>query len=347
MSNQKNDNLNSNGNLKRKRIIWFEHMYQPSWNFRPYTDKHGSWDPKKMIEKCYKPNALMMKRLGIKINMNITQTMFDFFRINNALDVLEIYKELARKGQIELVGSTAHHILTISKYRKVLPEEIAMQERFIKLFFGQSPKVFFPPEMAVDETTQDIVKSMGYKGLIVPGGEPNFSSWDVTGIFKGEIILFPHNNFLTGQFAFPIGGFTSDHDLNAVLEKIESYELPCMIAMDHETFGGYDNPHMLEMKERFFEIAKSKGWEFVHFSELLDEEPFGIIQNLKPNTWVGNFGKWEQMPDRVEAINKALQRINIENHFFIRKWILPSCHLHIDYATDLFWKYCKEAGVEI
>ena len=331
--------------MAKKRIIWFEHMYQPSWNFYAYTDRLGSWDPKVMIERCYRPNALLMKKLGVKINMNITQTMFDFFRKNDAMDVLEIYQELAKKGQIELVGSTAHHILAIAKYKKVLPDEIAMQERFVKLFFGQSPKVFFPPEMAVDETTQSTIKALGYKGLITPGGLPNFNSWDCTGVFKGEVVLFPHNNFLTGQFAFPIGGFTSDHDLNAVMAKIDSYELPCMIAMDHETFGGYNNPYMLEMKQRFFELAKERGWEFVHFSELLDEEPVGNIDILKPSTWVGDFSKWERMPDRVEVINKALEKISIENQFFLRKWVLPSCHLHIDYATDKFWDYCRKAGI--
>lgn len=295
-----------------------------------------------MIDECYRPNALLMKKLGIKINMNITQTMFDFFKENDALDVLEIYKQLG--SQIEFVGSTAHHILAIRRYDRVLPEEIVHQERFINLFFGQSPKVFFPPEMAVDEDTEHLVASLGYKGMIVSGGKPNFDSYETTGVFDSRIKLFPHNNFVSAQFAFPVNGFTSDHDLNAVLSAIERYDLPVLFAFDHESFGGYNNPQVLHMKERFFEIAKQQGWEFVHLSELLDLPAVAKVF-LKPTTWVGDFSKWDKMADRHQVIDRALAKISVENQHFIRKWILPSCHLHVDYATDLFWDYAKEAGV--
>lgn len=326
-----------------KRIIWFEHMYQPSWNF---TARPG-WDPKRMIEECYRPNALLLKKLGVKINMNITQTMYDFFRQNNALDVLEIYKELAQQGQIEIVGSTAHHVLAIKRFHKVLSDEIRDQHRFVTLYFGNEPKVFFPPEMAIDEHTEGLVASHGYKGLIISGGTPNFASWETTGIFQGTIVLFPHNGVLSGQFAFPVSGFSSDHDLDLVLRKIEDYQLPVLFAFDHESFGGYHNPHVLKMKERFFEIAKQKGWEFVHFSELLDEPVAGVLPGLKPTTWAGDYGKWDKMQDRNAAVDKALQALTPENAFFLRKWVLPSCHLHVDYATDLFWDYVKEAKIEV
>ena len=138
------------------KIIWFEHMYQPAWN----NEAYGSWDPKRMIDECYRPNALLMKECGVKINMNITQTMFEFFKVNDALDVLEIYKELG--AQIELVGSTAHHILAIEKYDIVLPLEIEDQKRFLQHYFGQTPNVFFPPEMAIDESTAELVKTNSF-----------------------------------------------------------------------------------------------------------------------------------------------------------------------------------------
>ncbi|MBI4145436.1 hypothetical protein HY493_04505 [Candidatus Woesearchaeota archaeon] len=323
-----------------RRIIWFEHMYQPSWNF---TKREG-WDPKRMIDECYRPNALLMKRLGLKINMNITQTMFDFFKQNDAMDVLEIYKSLG--AQIEYVGSTAHHILAIQRFKKVLPQEIRQQHAFIEHYFNQSPKVFFPPEMAIDQETEHLLKSLDYQGMIMSGGTPNFAGWETTGTFKGAsgLMLFAHNGILSGQFAFPVNGFHSDHDLQLVLDKIESYQLPVMFAFDHESFGGYHNPHQLEMKRRFFEIAKEKGWEFVHFSDLLNEPVYGSLPTLQPTTWVGDFSKWDRMPDRNAAINAAMESMTPENELFVRKWILPSCHLHVDYATELFWDFVKAAA---
>jgi len=324
-----------------KRIVWFEHMYQPSWNFVQRQD----WDPKQMIDECYRPNALLMKKLGVKINLNITQTMYEFFKRNNALDVLEIYKELAHQGKVELVGSTAHHVLAIQRFSKVLQDEIRDQHQFITLYFGKEPAVFFPPEMAIDQDTENLVASHGYKGMIVSGGTPNFAGWETTGVFENRIKIFAHNGILSGQFSFPVNGFHSDHDLDLVLRKIEEYQLPVLLAFDHESFGGYRNPQMLQMKARFFALAKGKGWEFVHFADLLDEPAYGKIPGLKATTWVGDFSKWDKMADRNAAIDKALQEMTPENAFFLRKWVLPSCHLHVDYATDLFWDYAKQAGV--
>ncbi len=324
-----------------QRIIWFEHMYQPSWNF---VQRDG-WDPKRMIDECYRPNALLMKKLGIKMNMNITQTMHEFFTQNNALDVLEIYKELAHQGQVELVGSTAHHILAIQRFAKVLNDEIRDQHRFITLYFGKEPTVFFPPEMAIDQDTENLVASHGYHGIIVSGGTPNFAGWETTGVFENHIKIFAHNGILSGQFSFPVNGFHSDHDMDFVFRKIEEYQLPVLLAFDHESFGGYHNPHMLKMKQRFFEIAKGKGWEFVHFSDLLHEQPYGCVPGLKATTWVGDYSKWDALADRTAMIDKILDRLTPENAFFVRKWILPSCHLHVDYATDLFWEYAKHAGM--
>ncbi len=326
------------------KILWFEHMYQPSWNFKAYEDKWGKWDPKKMIDECYRPNALLMKKLGIKINMNITQTMFNFFKENDAMDVLEIYQELAGKGQIEIVGSTAHHILAIQKYSSVLDKEIQMQTRFVKIFFNQSPKIFFPPEMAIDENTESLVEKNGFKGIIVSGGKPNFQTYDTTGIFENKIKIFPHNNICSAQFAFPVNGFTSDNDLDMVFQLLERYQEPVLFAFDHESFGGYNNPHMLKMKERFFQMCVEKGHEFVNFSDLMQHRIYGKVE-LKATTWVGDYSKWKKMPDREFMIEKAIEKVNKRNGFYIRKWILPSCHLHIDYATTLFWKYCAEAGL--
>ncbi len=320
-------------------IVWFEHMYQPSWNFYSYNsaDK-GSWDPKRMINDCYAPNLEFMKECKVKINMNITQTMFDFFRLNNSLKILEGYKKLGK--QIEYVGSTAHHILAIQKYAPVLKDEIMMQERFIKHYFNQNPKTFFPPEMAVDETTLPLLKSMGYKGVVLSGGLPNFLSYDTTGVFESDIRVFPHNNLLSSQFSFP-----SKNDIGLVLDKMDSYNEPATFAFDHESFGGYFNPHVLELKKQFFSAARERGWKFLQFKDLMKKKTYGYV-NIKPTTWVGDYGKWEVLKDRIEAIDYALKNLNSDNQFYLRKWVLPSCHLHIDYATELFWDYCREAGVD-
>ncbi|MBD3319010.1 hypothetical protein GF342_03815 [Candidatus Woesearchaeota archaeon] len=319
-------------------IIWFEHMYQPAWNNNAY----GTWDPQRMIQECYRPNAKLMKKLGVKINMNITQTMYDFFKENHALDVLEIYKELG--AQIEYVGSTAHHILAIDQFARVLPAEIEQQHTFIEHYFGQSPTTFFPPEMAIDNTTETTAKNAGYKGLIVSGGKPNFATYETTGVFENQIKIFPHHNNLSGQFAFPVNGFSSDHDLQRVIDTVEQCTLPVLFAFDHESFGGYHNPNVLAMKKRFFETGKERGWNFVHFSDLLDSKSYGRV-TLQPTTWVGSYGKWDKMPERSAVITKALASMTMHNQQYLRKWVLPSCHLHVDYATDLFWNYVRKAQI--
>ncbi len=320
------------------KIIWFEHMYQPAWNFHSY----GSWQPKRMIRQCYKPNVdyLLSADKKIKINLNITQTMFDFFRFNNSLSILRKYKELSDKGRVEIVGSSAHHILMLKKYETVLRREVLQQEWFLNYFFEKKPKVFFPPEMAVDESTIPLLKGLGYEGILVSGGEPNFRSYDCTGVFESNgMRVLAHNNLLSSQFSFP-----SKDDIGLVLRKLETYDEPAVFAFDHESFGGYNNQHVFELKKKFFSEALERGYRFLTVSEAIKRKPLGLV-DIKPTTWVGNFSKWDQMQDRWNIIDKALREINDANDEFVRKYVLPSCHLHVDYATNWFWEYSKKAGL--
>ncbi len=314
-------------------IIWFEHMYQPVWNYASY----GAWNPLEMIEKCYKPNVELLNQFNIKMNMNILQTMYNFFKTNNALDILEQYRKLSYK--IEFVGSTAHHLLCTKDYSSLLTDEIKEQEKFIKYYFNQSPKAFFPPELAIDETTERLVKNLGYELLLVSGGYPNFQSYDCTGTFKSQMSILPHNNLLSSQFSFP-----SKNDVNLVLEKLDKYEEPTLLAFDHESFGGYNNPNSLKLKEQFFTQAMERGHKFMHLKEVLNKKPLGPV-TLKPTTWVGDYNKWTSMKDRIETVKTAMKLLNPENQYYIRETILPSCHLHADYATDQLWKYAEKIGI--
>ena len=316
-------------------IIWLEHMYQPAWNFTA----HGTWNPQRMINECYRPNAHLMKRLGVKIAMNITQTMREFFTQNNALDVLDIYTSLG--AQIEYVGSTAHHILCTEEYTPVLAQELRDQHAFIAHQFGQSPRIFFPPELAIDHTTARAAAA-GYRGIIVSGGSPNFATNETSGIFSHHgLKIFAHNPSLSAQFSFPAAPFTSDNDLEPIMHALDQYQLPVLLAFDHETFGGYHNPHAIAMKQRFFELAIARGWTFAHPNELLDTPAFGTV-DLAPTTWAGSYAKWNTMPEREHAIRNALATLNDGNEHFLRKYVLPSCHLHADYATDKFWEYLSK-----
>lgn len=104
----------------------------------------------------------------VKFTINISGCLVSRWENLGYFDLIERIKNLIEKKQIELVGSAAYHPILPLISEGEAKRQIAENEEIIRKYFGTIKlKGFFFPEMAYNHKVAKIIKSMGYKYLIL------------------------------------------------------------------------------------------------------------------------------------------------------------------------------------
>lgn len=144
-------------------MLWlnFLHLYQPA-NLDPYYIKEAA-------DKSYgRLVNLLEEHPRLKFTLNISACLLDRLADIGYQDLLHRLQKLIRRGQIELVGSAAYHAFLPLVPDKEIIKQIKEQETIIRKYFGRVRlKGFFSPEMAYSPKLARLVKSLGYKWLIL------------------------------------------------------------------------------------------------------------------------------------------------------------------------------------
>jgi len=145
-------------------MLWlnFLHLYQPA-----NEDAHVI---KEATEKSYwRLVRALEEHPQIKFTLNITGCLILRWEELNYFDLINRFKNLVAKGQIELVGSAAYHPILPLIPKKEAITQIKENEEILKRHFGQDfkPVGFFLPELAYSREVVKIIKAIGYKWLIL------------------------------------------------------------------------------------------------------------------------------------------------------------------------------------
>ncbi len=145
-------------------MLWlnFLHLYQPV-NKDAYIIEEAT-------EKSYlRIIRALEEHSNIKFTLNITGCLFLRWEDLGYLDLIKRIKILVNKGNLELTGSAAYHPLL-----PLIPEEetrrqIKENEEILKKYLGNNfkPKGFFLPELAYSSKVAKIIKSFGYKWILL------------------------------------------------------------------------------------------------------------------------------------------------------------------------------------
>lgn len=145
-------------------MLWlnFLHFYQPA-NIEDYKIKEA-------LDKSYwRLVRLIEEHPTLKMTWNISGCLLERLADEGQDNFLARLKKIVVNGQIEITGSAAYH-----GFLPLLPEEevisqIKINEKILKKYFGAAFKKagFFLPEMAYSPEVAKIIKSLGYKWLIL------------------------------------------------------------------------------------------------------------------------------------------------------------------------------------
>lgn len=298
-------------------MIWanFLHFYQPP------TQK--SYWVKRITQESYRPILQgMLAHPNSRTTMNISSILVELWEQNEAGDVIDMVRELLKRGQIELTGSAKFHPLLPRMPDHEIIRQIRLNTEAHRHYFGDlyKPTGFFPPEMGISQHVAEVVRQQGFDWIICDElsfnrtvGKINYKKiYTVEGV-PGLDVYFRERRMsykiLSGQLG------TGNLLVEGLGDRLHRDEY-LMTAMDGETFGH----HRPGMEHLLFEIYESKGLETVMISDLPKRFHERESVSLLPSTWALMekdvernipFARWDDEGNAVHKLQWQLTNLAI------------------------------------
>jgi len=253
------------------------HFYQPFWQKREILEK--------VVKESYQPILKILKEnKKVKITFNICGSLTEILIKFGFKEILNEFKKIALKGQIEFTGSAVYHpILPLLPKEEVI-RQIKLNEKINKKIFGKiwQPKGFFLPEMAYDKKTAKIIKSLNYQWLILDEiayngkiGKVNFTKVYQIKNLKMNVVF--RNRGLSDIFY--TGWLDSEEKFYQALKNDKRSDEFLITAFDGENLG-----HHKPGSEKIFEnlVKKIETTTISEFIEKIKEKE--IVEPI-PSSW--------------------------------------------------------------
>jgi len=213
----------------------FFHIYQPP-----------AWDEtiiRRACNEAYQPLVnILQQHPEIKITLNVTGALLDQLTALGLGSVLQGIRQLAERGQIELVGSAKYHsilpLLPIDEAQR----QIELQEEVCRQVFGPSfqPQGFYAPEMAYSSSLEKMLLDRGYTWIILDeicSGEPlGQTTLDKRYITPGGLGIVFRNRYLSDFLSFSATIDQPEKSVAAIQGDPRS-QTGLVTAMDGENLG--------------------------------------------------------------------------------------------------------------
>jgi hypothetical protein len=234
------------------------HFYQPPTQFHAVLEK--------VCNESYRPLVeLFQAQKHAEATINMNGVLTELLHQHNFGDVIEGFRELAERGQVELVESGKYHPILPLLPEAEVARQIELNHGTNRRFFGEvyQPKGFFPPEMAYGRRMLKPLIDANLKWLIVSGVAcPVEWPTDVINEIEVDgrrIAVFFRDDYLSNMISFRnlAGG-------EAFLDRLEMLgegkgDIYVITAMDAETFGHHiKNWETLFLRQAYQAIESSQ-----------------------------------------------------------------------------------------
>lgn len=345
--------------LRFRRYRFFD-IGQDHYYYDDYTNESVL---NKVIANCYLPtNALLLKLLKkhkgqFKLTFSISGVTLDQFRLY-APEVLESFQALVNTGDVELLAETYSHSLVSLKDKAEFTRQVKHHSKTIKELFNYRPKVFRNTELIYSDKIGQMVKSMGFEGMLTEGAKhilgwksPNFLYCNA---IDPKLKILLKNFILSDDIAFRFGNkewcewpLTSEKYVNWLL-NVDAKEEVINLFMDYETFGEHQSKEsgIFDFLHAFpSQVINSKQLSFSTPSELIKElQPVSAIHAPNPiswsdeerdlTAWLGN----EMQNEAFDKLYKLLPKIKqCEDEKLLKDWRYLQVNDHFYYMSTKFF----------
>ncbi len=318
-----------------KYFVVVLHFYQPPTQDLAIT--------KKILDSCYLPLLRMLnQQKNFGITVNLSGSLVEQLTALHADEFFRLVKKLVTDGKVELANSLMYHSLLPLTPDKVRQRSILQNRHVVELATGcQVGTGFFPPELAVDQTSLETLSAANQK-------LPQFSYTIVSENALptstkplGPIVIFQQLPLLVGHQlliqlfrAFP-GQLTTAHVLKFLATKFPTEKL-FILPSDAELFGH----HYADRWQLLQELLANPELKFLKASDALTQ--FGESKNateiprvttIQSSSWQdsGDLALWTSMPLQQKYLALARQATELTAY---------STDPHVWKRLDQGWSSC-------
>lgn len=292
-----------------------------------YFSDHPDNDRNKQImskvsDKSYVPMLALLSRLtkdlsDFRFSLSISGVAIEQMK-NFSPIVLQMLSDLAVEKRLEFLGETYYHSLASLYSSTEFFSQVSQHKNLIADIFGQETKIFRNTELIYDNRIANMVRDMGFKGMITEGADKVLRGRKPTRVYQspsGLKLLLKHY-LLSDDIAFrfsqssksglPLTAETFCDWVNGSFSDSEIVNL----FMDFETFGEHQwrDTGIFEFFNHFVRRFIESGGEFVTVSEAIDSgSPVGIFDSPFPISWADtdrDTTAWRGNKLQVDSLNK-------------------------------------------
>lgn len=266
------------------------HFYQP-----PTQEDNITWN---ILTFCYLPLLRMLDhKSGFGLTLNITGCLSDQLKKIKADEFFELIERLEIGGKIELVDSM--------KYHPIMP---LFSEDVLKRQISTGANTFFPPELAIDQKTLDLIPN---KYVFVD--ETALNAKTPIAKHKDKYLLV-NNRQICNLFRSYQGNLEAKMITDLVTSDLT------VVANDVELFGH----HYTERLQVLSDLLDNPNLKFIRSSEAI--EKFGQdspeVMGIKSSSWqeCSEFDLWNKNELQIEYL-ELLKTCDVDSAF-------SSCYLY-------------------
>lgn len=266
---------------------WFNffHIYQPP-----------AWDEaiiRRVADESYRPVlGILEGHPNLRITMNITGSLTEQLQALGMGDIIDRFRVLIQRGQVELVGSAMYHpilpLLPVAEARR----QIELQSTLYRQIFGPDIALrgFYCPEMAYDHHLDGLLLELGYTWIILDeicaNGQIGTAAIHRPWVLPSGLRVVFRNRHISDYLSFSSDLANPADGLRAIQEDVRGHDV-LITAMDGENLG-----HHRHGVDRLWEfLATYPGIETDVLSSLATQDGVASRQLVS--------GSWSSQPSDV------------------------------------------------
>jgi len=256
--------------------LW--HIYQPPVQTREWLLR--------ITEESYRPIIALYKshpkaKFTLNINASLTLKLIE----NGLKDVISGFKELAERGQLEFVSTTAFHALCPLLPEKEIIRQIKLNDKINKKAFGKAykPTGIWLPEMAYAPHITPAIAKAGYKWISLAGvasnGQWTNKGWHIIRYGNHELKVVFRDDVVSLNIGF---GRTDSNFVDELAKQKGTY---CFTALDGETIGHHVKSMVEGMRINLDKIEARDDVESISVGEIFEKFPCLGVVEPHPSSW--------------------------------------------------------------
>jgi alpha-amylase len=333
---------------KRKKNL-FDIYFNNSWNRDIF---------KKVAKKCYYPATEIIINLldelkDFKVSYSFSGVMLEQCEKWEP-DLLELFRQLTDKKNVEILGQTYYHSLAgLFEDKREFEEQIVMHRSLMEELFGRKTGVFENTEFIYNNSIAKIAENLGFKAIFTEGADRILGWRSPNYVYRAKnrnIRVLLRNYRLSDDIAFRFSN-REWNEFPLTADKFATWLAytpgECInLFMDYETFGEHhwEETGILEFLKWLPGEILMRNLEFALPSELSEMEPAGEIDvndfatlswadvDRDTSAWIGN----DMQRTCFKSLENTEKIVKNANSEFLRLW------RHLQTSDLLYYMYTKE-----